>query len=115
MLVTWGFLLTYFQASVGFFFWEYQTGSLIWVIGHLATGCHACNMPKANYMSLIISLAEARAEAFLLQMQIHQKGCTCKSSKYQEISDRLCQVLAYIQYKERLEKKLAKEARQPPP
>ena len=32
--VTWGFLPTYFQASVGLVFWEYQTGSLIWVIGH---------------------------------------------------------------------------------
>ena len=27
--VTWGFLLTYFQASVGLFFWEYQIDSLI--------------------------------------------------------------------------------------
>ena len=34
VLVTWGFLLTYFQAFVGLVFWEYQTGSLIWVIGH---------------------------------------------------------------------------------
>ena len=66
VLVTWGFLLTYFQASVGLIFWEYQTGSLIWVIGHLATGCHTYKMPKANYMSLNISLAEATAEAVLL-------------------------------------------------
>ena len=83
---------------------EYQTGSLIWAIGHLATGCHTYKMPKANYMSLNISLAEARAEAALLQTQMHQKECSCKSSKFQEISDRLVQVLAYIQYKERLEK-----------
>ena len=55
--VTWEFLLTYFQASVGLVFWEYKTGSLIWVIGHLATGCHTYKMPKANYMSLNISLA----------------------------------------------------------
>ena len=48
-------------------------------------------------MSLNTSLAEARVEAVLLQTQMHQKGCTCKSSKYQEILDRLCQVLAYIQ------------------
>ena len=27
--VTWGFLPTYFQASVGLFFWEYQIDSLI--------------------------------------------------------------------------------------
>ena len=36
--------------------------------------------------------------------EIHQKGCTCKSSTYQQISDRLCKVLAYIQYKTNLEK-----------
>ena len=58
--VTWGFLPTYFQASVGLFFWEYQIDSLIWVIGHLATGCQTFKMPKAKYMSLNISLAEAR-------------------------------------------------------
>ena len=115
VLVTWGFLPTYFQASVGLVFWEYQTGSLIWVIGHLATGFHTYKMPKANYMLLNISLAETRVEAVLLQTQMHQKGCSCKSSKFQEISDRSCQVLAYIQYKERLEKQLAKKARQPPP
>ena len=66
VLGTWGFLPTYFQASVGLVFWEYQTGSLIWVIGHLATGCHTYKMPKAYYMSLNISLAEARVEAVLL-------------------------------------------------
>ena len=27
--VTWGFLLTHFQASVGLFFWEYQIDSFI--------------------------------------------------------------------------------------
>ena len=64
--VTWGFSPTYFQVSVGLVFWEYQTGSLIWVIGHLATGCHTCKIPKTNYMSLNISLAEARAESVLL-------------------------------------------------
>ena len=55
--VTWGFLLTYFQASVGLFFWEYQIGNLIWAIGHLATGCQTFKMPKAKYMLLNISLA----------------------------------------------------------
>ena len=78
-----GFLPTYFQASVGLVFCEYQTGSLISVIGHLAKGYHVCKMPKANYMLLNISLAEARMEAVFLQTQMHQKGCTCKSSKYQ--------------------------------
>ena len=115
VLVTWGFLLTYFQAPEGLVFWEYQTGSLVWVINHLATGRHTCKMPKANYMSLNISLAEAREEAILLRTQMHQKGCMCKSSTYQEISDRLCKGLAYIQYRERSEKQLAKQARQPPP
>ena len=57
--VTWGFLPTYFQASVGLFFWEYQIGSLIWVIVHLATGCQTFKMPKAKCMLLNISLAEA--------------------------------------------------------
>ena len=46
--VTWQFLPTYFQASVGYFFREYQIGSLIWVIGHLATGCQTFKMPKAK-------------------------------------------------------------------
>ena len=108
------FFLTYFQASVGLVFWEYQTGSLIWVIGHLAYICHIDNMPR-DYMSLNISLAEARAEAVWLRTQMHQKGCTCKSSTFQEISDRLCKLLAYIASKERQQKQLEKQARQPPP
>ena len=80
VLVIWGFLPTYFQASVRLVFWEYQTGSLIWVIGHLATGCQTIKMPKAKYMSLNISLAEARAKAVFLQTQMQQKGCSCKAS-----------------------------------
>ena len=109
MLVTGGFLLTYFQASVGLVFWEYQTGSLIRVIGHLATGYQTIKMPKAKYMSLNISLAEARAKAVFLRTQMQQKGCSCKASQFHEISDQLCEVLAYIQYKECLEEQLAKE------
>ena len=109
VLVTWGFLPTDFQASVGLVFWDYQTGSLIWVIGHLATGCQTIKMPKAKYMSLNISLAEDRAKALFLQTQMQQNGCSCKASQFQEISDQLCQVFVYIQYKERLEKQLAKE------
>ena len=107
--------MTYFQASVGLVSGNTRQGSIFWVIGHLATGCHTCNMPKANYISLNISLAEARVEAVLPRMQMHQKGCMCKSSTNQEISDRMCKVLPYIQYKERLEKQLAKQARQLPP
>ena len=70
VLVTWGFLPTDFQASVGLVFWEYQKGSLIWVIGHLATGCQTIKMPKARYMSLNISLADARVKAVFLQTQM---------------------------------------------
>ena len=36
VLVTWGFLLRHFQKSVGLVLWEYQIGSCILVIGHLA-------------------------------------------------------------------------------
>ena len=66
-------------------------------------------------MSLNISLAEARVKAVLLQTQMHKKGCSCKASQFLQISDQLCEVLAYIQYKEHLEKQLAKEGRQPQP
>ena len=104
-----------FSSICGTLFWEYQIGSLIWVIGHLATGCQTFKMAKAKHMSLNISLAEARVQAVFLQTQMHQKGCTCKASKFQEISDQLCQVLAYIQYKEWIKKQLAKEGREPPP
>ena len=37
VLVTWGFLRTHFQSSVGLFIWKYQIGSCMWVIGHLAS------------------------------------------------------------------------------
>ena len=36
VLVTWGFLPRHFQPSVELVLWEYQTGSCILVIGHLA-------------------------------------------------------------------------------
>ena len=66
VLVTWRFLLRNFQPSVGLVLWEYQMSSLIWVIGHLATSGHTANMPKAKYMMLKMSLAEAWAKADLL-------------------------------------------------
>ena len=69
---------------------------------------------KAEYMNLDNSIAEARAEAAYLRTQMHQKGCTCKSSTCQQILDRLCKVLAYIQYKTNLET-MARQARQPRP
>ena len=70
VLVTGGFLPTYFQASVGLVFWEYQTGNLIRIIGHLATGYQTIKMPKAKYISLDISLTEARAKAVYLCTQM---------------------------------------------
>ena len=66
-------------------------------------------------MSLKISLEEARAEAVWLRTQIHQKGSMCKSSILKKILDSLCKVLAYIAHKERQQKQLDKQARQPPP
>ena len=57
-----------------------------------------------------MSLNEARVMADLLQTQMFQKGCSCSSSQFQAISDELTEVLAYIQYKENLFKKLEKEA-----
>ena len=62
-------------------------------------------MPKHDYMKLKLSLVEAGAEAHLLRIQMQQCGCNCKDSEFQAISDRLCKLLLYIQYKENLEKK----------
>ena len=59
---------------------------------------------KAKYMNLDISIAEAWADSAYLRTEMHPKGCTCKSSTYQQILDRLCKVLAYIKYKTNLEK-----------
>ena len=61
-------------------------------------------------MNLNISLAEARAEAVWLRTQMQQKGCMCIPSTFQEISDRLCKLLAYIAHKERQQKQLEKQA-----
>ena len=72
-------------------------------------------MPKCDYMKLKLSLVEVRAEANFPRIQMHQHGCTCKGKDYQALSDRLCKLLSYIQYKENLEKKERKQARQPPP
>ena len=108
-----GIFTDIFSSICGTFFWEYQIDSLIWVTGHLANIHNIDNMPR-DYMNLNISLAEVRAEAVWLRTQMQQKGCTCKSSTFQEISDRLCKLLAYIAYKERQQKQLEKQARQPP-
>ena len=37
--ITWGFLLTYFQASVGLVSWKYHMSSLIQVTGHICSKC----------------------------------------------------------------------------
>ena len=84
VLVTWGFLPRHFQASVGQVFSEYQMSSLIWVIGHLATIGHSANMPKAKYMMLKMSLAEARAKAELLQTQIFKKGAHAAVASFRQ-------------------------------
>ena len=68
-------------------------------------------MPKHDYMKLKLSLVEARAEADLLRTQMHQFGCTCEGNVYQAISDRLCKLLAYIQYKENIKKEGKKESK----
>ena len=112
VLVTWGFLQRHFQPSVGQVFWEILDEQFN--LGHLVNFCHIDNIPR-DYINLNISLAEARAEAVLLRTQMHQKGCTCKSSTFQEILDKLCKLLAYIAYKERQQEQLEKQARQPPP
>ena len=72
-------------------------------------------MPKCNYMKLKLSLVEVRAEADLLRIQMHQRGCICKGNDYQAISDRLCKLLSYIQYKENLEKRIESNSGNLPP
>ena len=68
-------------------------------------------MPKHDYMKLKLSLLEARAEADLLRIQMHQHGCTCEENVNQAISDRLCKLFANIQYKENMDKKGKKESK----
>ena len=59
VLVTWGFLPRHFQPSVGLVFWVYQTGSCMWVIGHLAKFFNMQPHRKPEYQTLI-SLDEAK-------------------------------------------------------
>ena len=66
-------------------------------------------------MCFKLSLVETRVEVKLLRVQTLKRGCTCPGNNFQEISDYLCKLLAYIQSKENLEKKKRKQARQPPP
>ena len=71
-------------------------------------------MPKHDHMKFKLSLVEARGEADLLRIQMHQHGCTCVKACLPGLSDRLCKLLANIQYKENMEKKERKKARQTP-
>ena len=71
-------------------------------------------MAKCDYMKLKFSLVEARAEADSLRIQMHQHGCTCKGNVYQAISDRLCKLLVYIQYKENMKKRKERKQGQLP-
>ena len=71
-------------------------------------------MPKCDYMKLKLSLVEARAQADLLRIQMHQCGCTCEGNVYQAISDKLCKLLAYIKHKENMDKKERKNQGQLP-
>ena len=73
-----GIFTDIFSSICGTGFWEYQTGRLIWVIGHSATGYQTIKMPEAKYMSLNISLAEARAKAVFLQTKCIRKGAHVK-------------------------------------
>ena len=68
-------------------------------------------MTKCDYTKLKLSLVEARSEADLLRIQMHQHGCTCEGNVYQAISDRLCKLLVCIQCKENMEKKGKKESK----
>ena len=70
---------------------------------------------KPEYMCSKLSLVEARVEVKLLKIQMLQRGCTCPGNNFQAILDHLCKLLAYIQYKENLEKKERRQTRQPPP
>ena len=76
------------------------------------------NMPpkhKPEYTCWKLSLVAARVEVELCRIQMLQRGCTCPGNNFQAILDCLCKFLAYIQYKENLEKKERRQARQPPP
>ena len=64
---------------------------------------------KPEYMCLKLSLEEARAEVALLRIRMQRYGCTCKGSLYQEVSDHICKLLAYIQYKENKERKARRQ------
>ena len=64
---------------------------------------------KPEYMCLKPFLVEASVEAELLRIQMLQRGCTCQGNDFQAILDCLCELLAYIQYKENLKKKKDKQ------
>ena len=94
-----GIFTDIFSSNCGTFFQGIPDRQLN--LGHWSFGYKLSDIQDAKGLIYVIntSLAEARAKAVFLQTQMQQKGCTCKASKFQEISDQLCEVLAYIQYK----------------
>ena len=61
------------------------------------------------------SITLCQTYRWMHQTQILQKVCSCTHSNFQAILDELTKILAYIQYKENLFKKLEKGANQPQP
>ena len=74
----------------------------------------ASNLMDSNLFQ-VRSITLCQTYRWMLRTQMLQKGCSCTHSKFQAISDELTEILAYIQYKENLFKKLDKEANQPQP
>ena len=101
MLVNGGLAMTYFQVSVGHFFWKYQMCSLVWVICHLATELKTVKMPrrKPEYMTLQILMEEARVEVTILTVKIFRSCGTLTPAKFNEISHRLSLLLQLLAYR----------------
>ena len=70
-------------------------------------------MPKSDYMKLKLSLAEARAEANLLRIQMHQYGCTLKEMIIRPFWTDFANFYQTSNTK-KIQKKERKQARQPP-
>ena len=83
-------------------------------MGHLANICHIDNVPR-DYMNLNISLAEARVEAFWIRTAGSKRGVCANPVLFRKFQIDCVKLLAYIACKERQQKQLEKQARQPPP
>ena len=101
MQVNWGLATTYFQVSVGHFFWKCQMHSLIWVTCHLATELQTVKMPRIKpvYMTLHISTEEARAEVAHLRVKIFRSCETLTPVKFDKMSHRLSLLLQLLGYR----------------